>query len=224
VLSVLFLRKRYAPNEYVSVVMVSVGILLATFASAREKAASSAGSTAAASSTETFELVLGIGMLLLALVMSAGLGIMQEVAYARYGKHTTENMFYSHLLSLPCFLLVYDDIWRHVLRFQELGTKMWLYLLGNVLTQYICSRGVFTLMSCTNALTLTMAITLRKFISLLVSIFYFGNHFTAPHWLGTILVFGFAYTYSIKPPLFSNTIDRAWQYVSRPRRESRKND
>ena len=31
---------------------------------------------------------------------------------------------------------------------------------------------------------------LRKFVSLLVSIWYFENEFTAVHWLGTALVFG----------------------------------
>ena len=33
-------------------------------------------------------------------------------------------------------------------------------------------------------------ILVRKFVSLLVSIWYFDNEFTAVHWLGTTLVFG----------------------------------
>jgi UDP-xylose/UDP-N-acetylglucosamine transporter B4 len=40
------------------------------------------------------------------------------------------------------------------------------------------------------SLSVTLLVTLRKFLSLLVSIVYFGNIFTAQHWLGTALVFG----------------------------------
>ena len=33
-------------------------------------------------------------------------------------------------------------------------------------------------------------ITVRKFLSLLISIFYFGNAFTGLHWIGAVMVFG----------------------------------
>jgi UDP-xylose/UDP-N-acetylglucosamine transporter B4 len=35
----------------------------------------------------------------------------------------------------------------------------------------------------------TLVVTLRKFISLIFSIFYFKNPFTPYHWIGTALVF-----------------------------------
>jgi len=35
----------------------------------------------------------------------------------------------------------------------------------------------------------TLVVTLRKFLSLLISIAYFKNPFSAFHWLGTALVF-----------------------------------
>ena len=38
--------------------------------------------------------------------------------------------------------------------------------------------------------SVTFETLLRKFVSLLVSIWYFENEFTAVHWLGTALVFG----------------------------------
>jgi UDP-xylose/UDP-N-acetylglucosamine transporter B4 len=41
-----------------------------------------------------------------------------------------------------------------------------------------------------DSLSVTLLVTLRKFLSLLVSIIYFGNVFTSQHWLGTALVFG----------------------------------
>jgi len=73
---------------------------------------------------------------------------------------------------------------------------MWFYLLLNSITQYVCVRGVFMLLSSGTALTTTLVLTLRKFVSLIISVFYFGNVFTSGHWLGTILVFGGTLLYS----------------------------
>ena len=53
----------------------------------------------------------------------------------------------------------------------------------------MCIRSVFILTTEYTSLTVTLVVTLRKFVSLLVSIIYFNNAFTAVHWLGTALVF-----------------------------------
>lgn len=66
---------------------------------------------------------------------------------------------------------------------------IWLYLLGNVLTQYLCISSVYVLTTECSSLTVTLVVTLRKFVSLLFSIMYFRNPFTIYHWSGTILVF-----------------------------------
>lgn len=66
---------------------------------------------------------------------------------------------------------------------------MWFYLLMNVVTQYVCIRGVFILTTECTSLTVTLVVTLRKFVSLIFSILYFRNQFTLWHWLGTLLVF-----------------------------------
>lgn len=51
----------------------------------------------------------------------------------------------------------------------------------------MCS--VFSLAAQCSSLTVNLVVTLRKFISLLLSVIYFDNDFTAFHWLGTMLVF-----------------------------------
>ncbi|XP_027761466.1 UDP-xylose and UDP-N-acetylglucosamine transporter-like [Empidonax traillii] len=105
-----------------------------------------------------------------------------------------------HALPLPGFLLLAPDIYRHAVLFNQsepfqvplLGLTvpiMWFYLLMNVLTQYVCIRGVFTLTTECPSLTVTLVVTLRKFLSLILSILYFQNPFTAWHWAGTALVF-----------------------------------
>ena len=68
--------------------------------------------------------------------------------------------------------------------------KLWLYILGNCVTQYVCIRGVFVLTTECPSLIVTLVVTLRKFVSLLFSIFYFQNPFTFQHWAATALVFG----------------------------------
>merc|ERR1711981_86742 len=76
--------------------------------------------------------------------------------------------------------------------------KLLLYLMGNTLTQYICISAVFILTTECASLTVTLVVTLRKFGSLLFSIWYFNNAFTIYHWLGTILVFSGTLVFSLK--------------------------
>ena len=66
---------------------------------------------------------------------------------------------------------------------------MWVYLIGNTLTQYVCISSVFVLTTECTSLTVTLVLTLRKFTSLIISIIYFQNPFTQMHWIGTAMVF-----------------------------------
>lgn len=67
--------------------------------------------------------------------------------------------------------------------------SQWLFILGNVITQYVCISSVYVLTTECSSLTVTLVVTLRKFVSLLFSIVYFSNPFTLYHWVGTLLVF-----------------------------------
>jgi solute carrier family 35 (UDP-xylose/UDP-N-acetylglucosamine transporter), member B4 len=60
---------------------------------------------------------------------------------------------------------------------------------------------VFILTTECSSLTVTLVVTLRKFVSLLFSIWYFNNPFTIWHWLGTVLVFGGTALFSDIPGL-----------------------
>lgn len=59
----------------------------------------------------------------------------------------------------------------------------------NQFFRYVCIRGVFILTTECASLTVTLVVTLRKFLSLIVSIIYFQNPFTTWHWVGTAVVF-----------------------------------
>ena len=58
------------------------------------------------------------------------------------------------------------------------------------MNRYICIVGVYKMTAEFTSLTVTLVVTLRKFISLVISIVYFKNSFTMFHWIGTVFVFG----------------------------------
>ena len=56
-----------------------------------------------------------------------------------------------------------------MIQFESVMTRNHIMLIVNIITQNICIRGVNILASYTNALTLSVILTARKFISLLLS-------------------------------------------------------
>ncbi|KAJ5915263.1 UDP-N-acetylglucosamine transporter yea4 [Penicillium verhagenii] len=63
------------------------------------------------------------------------------------------------------------------------------YLVMNALTQYLCIRGVHLLSAKSSSLTVTVVLNIRKLVSLLLSIYLFGNHLGSGVLAGAILVF-----------------------------------
>lgn len=199
ILGIIILKKRYSASKYLSIALVSAGIFICTIMSAKQVNVSSEG-TADDGFYAFMRWLIGIAMLTFALLMSARMGIFQETLYKQYGKHSKEALFYNHCLPLPGFLLLATDIYNHSIYFSQstpvlvpvvgiTAPIMWIYLLINVITQYVCIRGVFILTTECASLTVTLVVTLRKFLSLIFSIIYFQNPFTAWHWVGTAVVF-----------------------------------
>jgi len=207
-MSIIMLKRSYAWLKYLAVFIITIGISICTIVSAQDFA----GENASKNLTETsnplsesedfkfFWWCIGILILLGTLFISAMLGIYQEMLYSTHGKHPSEVMFYTHLLTMPIFLTLSGSIKEHglmainspLLSIPLLGVQLpstICYLIGNVLSQYICISSVYTLSSVSQTLTVNLVITLRKFVSLLMSIIYFQNAFTVWHWTGSILVF-----------------------------------
>lgn len=199
ILGIIILNKRYSPSKYLSIVLVSIGIFICTIMSAKQVNLQNEGSEDQGFYAFVHWLI-GIAMLTFALLMSARMGIFQETLYKKHGKYPKEALFYNHCLPLPGFLLLSTDIYRHCIYFSQstpvavpgIGLTvpiMWFYLFMNIITQYVCIRGVFILTTECASLTVTLVVTLRKFLSLIFSIIYFQNPFTVWHWVGTGVVF-----------------------------------
>uniref|UniRef100_A0A9J2PGF7 Sugar phosphate transporter domain-containing protein n=1 Tax=Ascaris lumbricoides TaxID=6252 RepID=A0A9J2PGF7_ASCLU len=148
---------------------------------------------------EAMFFIVSIGLLTCALFTSAYLGICQENLYRTYGKHPNEAMFFIHALSLPGFLFLYGDIWQTCIRFSEspplhiIGfalpiPSLWAQLASICVLQWMCITNVYTLTSLTNSLNVTMVVTLRKFLSLALSIYVFENPFRWIHASSAALV------------------------------------
>ncbi|XP_024901714.1 UDP-xylose and UDP-N-acetylglucosamine transporter isoform X1 [Pteropus alecto] len=145
VLGIIILKKRYSIFKYTSIALVSVGIFICTFMSAKQVTSQSS-----LSENDGFQAfawwLLGIGALTFALLMSARMGIFQETLYKQFGKHSKEALFYNHALPLPGFIFLASDIYDHAVLFNKselyqvpvVGVAvpiMWFYLLMNIITQ-----------------------------------------------------------------------------------------
>lgn len=147
------------------------------------------------------------------------MGLYTEATYREYGPQWRENLFYSHLLSLPLFLPFSSAMYRSYSKMAEsspldfhinipivgylftAAPSQLIFLATNVLTQYACIRGVNLLAAVSTALTVTIVLNIRKLISLLLSIWLFGNTLAPGTLLGAVVVFsaGGLYTFGSSP-------------------------
>lgn len=156
----------------------------------------------------------GLLILFFAQVLSAIMGLYTEATYRQYGPQWKENLFYSHMLSLPLFLPFMPSMKRNfksIMQSEPLKISIpWisilskpkvpgqlLYLVVNVLTQYACIRGVNLMAANSSALTVTIVLNIRKLVSLLLSIWLFDNSLAFGTLIGAFIVFGAGALYAL---------------------------
>jgi len=200
--------KRFSRVQVVSVTLLTIGVIIAAWSDSQAKKGMDTEQRLPAFTT-------GLAILFIAQVLSAIMGLYTEETYREYGPHWKENLFYSHLMALPLFLPFLPSMRRQFLRLaasEPLGLPLngavsslpegfqkglgniripsqLAYLVINVLTQYACIRGVNLLASAASALTVTIVLNVRKLISLLLSIWLFGNRLSAGTLVGAVIVF-----------------------------------
>ncbi|KAI8365102.1 UAA transporter [Blakeslea trispora] len=111
ILGALLLKKKYSLGQIVGVLFVTAGVIWATLDNASAHNDNNSGSTT--------EFITGILLLLVAMILSAGMGLFQEVTYKKYGKQWREGLFYTHFLALPFFLFFYKDLLAQVVAYQR---------------------------------------------------------------------------------------------------------
>lgn len=212
-----FSGKQYTRLQALAVLLLFLGVVQAAIADAQAKGAEIRLLTNPGPGRSTSEFWTGFGILFIALVLSAVMGVFTDNTYAKYGRnHTEENLFYSHTLSLPFFLLRIPELrsqsqalfiepsplsayiaaeqfrygkvhWFHVLA-AKVPTQV-VYLLLNACTQYLCIKGVNQLSARSSSLTVGVVLNIRKLASLLLSIWLFGNRLAPGVLIGAVIVF-----------------------------------
>lgn len=190
--------KRYSILQVTGVIVLSAGIILSTFGQQQQNSHKSNSD-----STSIF----GVIILLVATILGSLQGVVGEKIYAKYGRHWRESLFYTHFFSLFLFVPLIPSISAQVISlaarppFLNLGSvkvsRHILMLVLNAVTQYLCVRGVNNLAGHMSALTVTIVLNLRKFTSLLLSVYIFGNKMSSATISGTIMVFSGALLYSV---------------------------
>ncbi|KAJ2986727.1 hypothetical protein NUW58_g4890 [Xylaria curta] len=202
--------KRYSRIQVTAVVLLTIG-----------QSGSESSHELSAPSFST-----GLGILFVAQALSAVMGLYTEETYKQYGPQWKENLFYSHILSLPLFLPFTKSLVRQFMRlvdspplvlrlpidqaslmtlpegWQKAAEGIYIpsqvtYLALNVLTQYACIRGVNLLAAVSSALTVTIVLNIRKLVSLLLSIWLFGNRLATGTLVGAVVVFSAGALYSL---------------------------
>lgn len=137
------------------------------------------------------------------------MGLYTEATYRAYGPQWRENLFYSHILSLPLFLPFAPSMLRTFRSLSNSHPMVLSHTFGiqapsqlanvaaNILAQYACIRGVNLLAAASSALTVTIVLNIRKLVSLLLSIWLFGNSLAAGTVMGALLVFGGGALYTL---------------------------
>ncbi|KJH41135.1 UAA transporter family protein [Dictyocaulus viviparus] len=212
-LSVILLKKNYTFKKYLSVIAITVGIVLCTLATSDIEKNSNLSFEEATKHYQ--EWCIGILMLIFALLASAYLAICQQQLYKSYGKHPEEAMFITHAVSLPLFSFFGADIMAAAKKFCESTPfrlagittpipSLWVDLLLSCILQYYCIKFVYRLNAEVEALTVTLVVTLRKFLSLVISIWWFENPFTLQHWIGALFVFAGTLAFADIPSALSS--------------------
>eukprot|EP00931_Biecheleriopsis_adriatica_P108895 TRINITY_DN83165_c0_g1_i1.p1 TRINITY_DN83165_c0_g1~~TRINITY_DN83165_c0_g1_i1.p1 ORF type:complete len:358 (+),score=76.39 TRINITY_DN83165_c0_g1_i1:42-1115(+) len=215
--------QRYSFKQLLCVLVITVGIFLGSVGDAKQFFGSCVGcgggsKPAADGSSDAGFLrwITGIVLLLFVQLLQGFLGHTQALLYKRHsdcgkkGDLSEEFLFTSHLVSFLPFVFLWEDVMaaaRFALATPPLSEALpvpsqFLFLLLNNIFQLICIKGVFRLSAHYSPLTVNITLSVRKFLSVVVSILWFGNTWTTLHSIATVAIFGgvFAYSQCSSPP------------------------
>ncbi|KAF8742282.1 hypothetical protein AX14_005456 [Amanita brunnescens Koide BX004] len=185
-----FLKKRYALSQILCVAVVSAGAILATVS----RPSASEAATTLKSKDDAKKYIIGVSMMVVSSVATGFLGLLQELTYQNHGPCWKEGVFYTHFLSLPIFVFLFNDIKLGIYRLSSTNTGApsaipFIILLCNIITQLICVSGVNKLNTQMSSVSTNLVLTTRKALSLCFSVWWFGNGWNAQFGLGAAMVF-----------------------------------
>jgi len=189
----LLLGKTYHRGQVCGVLLMTCGVVSATFM---------ANTGSLPSHTGGLQAALGSVLCLISTVSMSLLSCAQEHAFALYGKHYEEALFYAHAIGLLP-ILYFDGAhpflqmrrwcvnWQDSAQLELLASgiavpRVWVLLLINLGCCHACKHGFFALLGATSSLTATLAIISYRFIGICLSAFVFN----APPYPPAVMSFG----------------------------------
>merc|ERR1712039_999080 len=157
---------------------------------------------------------IGIAMLVVVQAIQGFLGHLQSGFYRKFKDLGTtdelsdEYLFTANVVALLPFIWLREDIVaaaRSALSSEPITLPLGipiqipsrvLWLILNNISQVICLKGVFRASAALSPLSLTIVLSVRKFLSVGFSILWFGNPWIFLHSVATVLIFGGAFAYS----------------------------
>ncbi|GER31284.1 UDP-galactose transporter [Striga asiatica] len=170
------LRRKYPPHEYISAILLVIGLILFTLADAQ--------------TSPNFS---GIGVLMVsgALIMDAFLGNLQEAIFTMNPETTqTEMLFCSTLVGMPFLIppmLVTGELFK---AWDSCSQHLYVYgvLVFEAMATFIGQVSVLSLIALFGAATTAMVTTARKAVTLLLSYMIFTKPLTEQHGTGLLLI------------------------------------
>lgn len=187
VLNAAFLGTRYSGRKKAAMAAVTAGVALCGIIR------SDTGTGTGGVSMEVGRAqAAGTGLLLLSLLLGAATGLVQEKLYRIHGCSFEAVLFVSHALPLPFVFLFAGSSLREGYRLVNEAPGLIpvpVLLISSCLSQYYCVTTVSRFASKRSSVTVAFVLTLRKFLSIVLSVFLFDATFTIVHWISAILVF-----------------------------------
>ncbi|KAF5731689.1 UDP-galactose/UDP-glucose transporter 4 [Tripterygium wilfordii] len=180
------LRRKYPLHEYVSAVLLVVGLILFTLADAQ--------------TSPNFS-VLGVLMVSGALVMDSFLGNLQEAIFTMNPETTQmEMLFCSTVVGLPFLIppmLLTGELFK---AWNSCSQHLYVYgvLILEAMATFIGQISVLSLIAIFGAATTAMVTTARKAVTLLLSYLIFTKPLTEQHGTG-LLIIGMGITLKLLP-------------------------
>ncbi|KAL8502358.1 hypothetical protein ACS0TY_021485 [Phlomoides rotata] len=170
------LRRKYPLHDYISAVLLVVGLILFTLADAH--------------TSPNFS-VIGVVMVSGALIMDAFLGNLQEAIFTMNPETTQmEMLFCSTLVGMPFLIppmLFTGELFR---AWNSCSQHLYVYgvLVFEVMATFVGQVSVLSLIALFGAATTAMVTTARKAMTLLLSYLIFTKPLTEQHGTGLLLI------------------------------------
>ncbi|KAM5555076.1 UDP-galactose/UDP-glucose transporter 2 [Rosa sericea] len=180
------LRRKYPPHEYVSAILLVVGLILFTLADAQ--------------TSPNFS-VIGVVMVSGALVMDSFLGNLQEAIFTMNPETTQmEMLFCSTVVGLPFLvppMILTGELFK---AWSSCSQHPYVYgvLVFEAMATFIGQVSVLSLIALFGAATTAMITTARKAVTLLLSYLIFTKPLTEEHGTGLLLI-GMGITLKLLP-------------------------